>query len=387
VATSLPEFDLLWINEIMSSNTHTRVDNYGEYEPWIELYNGGATNINLAGGGYYLSPSCSNLTNWAVTSGWIITNKSPLLVWTDNEVGQTAAGFLHAGFVLNSSSGCVVLTKVSGVNTIIVDYVAYDRIGTDRSYGSYPDGAATNRIVFYCPTPSGANNPSWATPDVFINEWMSRNSSTIADPADGDFDDWFELYNAGDSVAYLNAFGISGGISSTNSFVIPAGVQIQPRGTLMVWADNETGQNSVSNVHVNFALNGNGDAIRLLAPDGSLVDSVTFGAQRKDVGEGRWPNGSENIYEMPISTPNASNRLLAVTSFMPAPGDTNRIMLKYNTRPGRQYRLYSTRYISDAQWTVEGLDMPASGETITTNIPVSGISTTKYFRIRQVDLP
>jgi len=353
-----------------------RADNYGEFEPWIELYNGGETNINLAGGGYYLSPSCSNLTNWAVTSGWTITNKSPLLVWADNEVGQTAAGFLHAGFVLNSSSGCVVLTRVSGVNTIIVDYVAYDRIGTDRSYGCYPDGTATNRIVFYYSTPSGANNPSWATPDVFINEWMSRNSSTIADPADGDFDDWFELYNAGDSVAYLNDFRVSGGISGTNSCVIPAGAQIQPRGTLMVWADNETGQNSVSNVHVNFALNGNGDAIRLLAPDGSLVDSVTFGAQIKDVGEGRWPNGSENIYEMPISTPNASNRLLEVTSFMPAPGDTNRLALKYNTRPGRQYRLYSTRYISSTQWTVEGLDMPASGETITTNIPVSGISTT-----------
>lgn len=30
---------------------------------------------------------------------------------------------------------------------------------------------------------------------ALINEWMAANSATLADPADGDFDDWFELYN------------------------------------------------------------------------------------------------------------------------------------------------------------------------------------------------
>jgi hypothetical protein len=44
-------------------------------------------------------------------------------------------------------------------------------------------------------TPGRANNNASAPVTVFINEWMASNRSTITDPSDGDFDDWFELYN------------------------------------------------------------------------------------------------------------------------------------------------------------------------------------------------
>ena len=51
------------------------------------------------------------------------------------------------------------------------------------------------RRQFAYPTPRATNNPAVPPVTVFINEWMAANTSFLADPADGDYDDWFELYN------------------------------------------------------------------------------------------------------------------------------------------------------------------------------------------------
>ena len=50
--------------------------------------------------------------------------------------------------------------------------------------------------MFYI-TPAATNNGTSAPLTVFINEWMADNTAILADPADGQFEDWFELYNPG----------------------------------------------------------------------------------------------------------------------------------------------------------------------------------------------
>jgi hypothetical protein len=52
----------LWINEIQAVNSHTIVDDFGEYDDWIELYNGSDSIINLAG--LYISDDPGNLRKW-----------------------------------------------------------------------------------------------------------------------------------------------------------------------------------------------------------------------------------------------------------------------------------------------------------------------------------
>ena len=49
-----------------------------------------------------------------------------------------------------------------------------------------------------------------------------------------------------------------------------------------------------------------GEAIGLFAPNGSLVDSVTFGAQMNDVSQGRWPDANSGLYFMVTPTPRAA---------------------------------------------------------------------------------
>src|SRR5207253_6048985 len=92
-------------------------------------------------------------------------------------------------------------------------------------------------------------------------------------------------------------------IPNNSHYKVPA------HGFLLVWADNETGQNSTNraDLHVNFKLDKTGEAIALFASDGSTIDAISFGAQTSDVSQGRYPDGSTGIYFMTTATPRTSN--------------------------------------------------------------------------------
>ena len=77
----------------------------------------------------------------------------------------------------------------------VVDYLTYTNLGPDRSYGDLPNGQPFARRRFFRVSPGAPNDEPEAV--LFINEWMAANvaSTRFADPADGQFDDWFEIYN------------------------------------------------------------------------------------------------------------------------------------------------------------------------------------------------
>ena len=159
------------------------------------------------------------------------------------------------------------------------------------------------------PTPAQTNNPAWMPAAVWINEWMANNTLTLADPSNGQFDDWFELYNAGVHPVDLTDYTLTDDLTAPAKFKIPAGKIIPPQGFLLVWADGETAANNPSNdvLHVNYKLSQGGEAIGLFAPDGTIVDSVGFGPQTNDVSQGRFPDGSANVVFLDQTTPGAAN--------------------------------------------------------------------------------
>ena len=378
VTTSLPVFDQLWINEIMPSNTATIKNNAGQYMPWAELYNS-SNNVNLFSSGYYLTDSYTNLTMWAFPAGWSVTNNGHLLVWCDAETNLTTSTNLHAGFMMNSSSGSVALVRVSGVSTIIVDYVNYSLIPQGESYGYAPDGAGGGRQVFYYPTPGGANNSAWGpVTSLYINEWMAKNTMTLADPADGDFDDWFELYNANTQAIDLTGFQLAGNLDTNNLNNVPDGTKIPGHGYLLVWANaanTVTGQD----LYVSFGLSKSGDTIALYAPDGTLVDSVVFGPQSDDISEGRWPDGASAVYKMPIPTPRTTNRLFTISSLGLG---SNGVVLGWNTRYGHQYSVMQSDSLTNPVWTnTFPADSEGTGDVFSTNISIS--VPLRYYRIQQ----
>jgi uncharacterized repeat protein (TIGR01451 family) len=150
---------------------------------------------------------------------------------------------------------------------------------------------------------------------VFINEWMAANTSVtgIADPADGHYEDWFELYNPGSNTVDLAGYFLTDTLTDKFKFQITSNMahSIPPRGYLLVWADDEVGQNLSNGVprldlHVNFTLAAAGEGIGLFAADGTQIDAITFSNQANNVSEGRSPDGSARIIPL-TSSPRAAN--------------------------------------------------------------------------------
>jgi hypothetical protein len=92
--------------------------------------------------------------------------------------------------------------------------------------------------------------------------------------------------------------------------VIPIGTTIPAQGYLLVWADNETRQNTgPGSLHAGFKLDQSGDNIVLLTPDGTVVDSVSFASQTSDISEGRFPDGSGKLRRLKKLLANSKARL------------------------------------------------------------------------------
>jgi len=146
---------------------------------------------------------------------------------------------------------------------------------------------------------------------------MAANTAALADPDDGNFDDWFELYNPTTNAVDIAGYFLTDSSSNKFQFHITTNMahMIPPQGYLLVWADNQTGQNVSGGVirpdlHVNFQLSKNGEAIGLYAADGTAIDYVTFGLQTNDVSQGRYPDGGASIYFMPGTiSPRAANHI------------------------------------------------------------------------------
>lgn len=304
---TLEAFPLVSVNEVLPSNQAGLRDNMGEHEPWIELHNAGLNAVNLAG--MFLSDDGSNLTKWQFPGGASIQAGQFFLIWADGEPGESADGSLHASFRVNSTNGIVILSRTQPGGAAAVDYLRYATSLPDMAFGSYPDGDPRSRRLLHTPTPAARNDPTIPTLQLFVNEWMASNGSTLRDPADGHFEDWFELHNAGPTMADLSGFYLTDSQSDPKRYALPPGTTIPPGGYRLIWADGEPSQNAPGrDIHVNFSLRAEGEEIALCTPDGQLVDLVVFGPQTVNVSQGRFPDGAEPPYvAFTLATPGGAN--------------------------------------------------------------------------------
>lgn len=313
-AATLPAFPSLWINEVAPGATTAWRDAHGEPEPWLEIYHAGSNTISLQG--LYLSANYSNLTQWAFPAGASIGPGQFLVVVCDGQPAQSTQQEWHTNFRLPPGSGGVALSRLYNGQPQVLDYVNYRQLPDDRTYGSYPDGQPLDRQVFLYPTPAAPNDPRYPPLVVLINEWMASNQRTLADPADGDYEDWFELYNPGSNAVDLAGCYLTDSATNWAKYRITTNGAhiIPPQGYLLVWADEETSQNTDAlgrprpDLHVNFKLAASGESIGLFGPDGARLDTVEFGPQTNDVSMGRYPDGGESVILMPGSaSPRAAN--------------------------------------------------------------------------------
>jgi hypothetical protein len=217
---------------------------------------------------------------------------------------------------------------------------------------------------------------------LFINEFMASNNSSsgIHDPH-GDYDDWIEIYNLGDTSVDMAGMYLTDDLTDPTKFHIPTGYSSQTtipaRGFLVFWADDETTQGPL---HTNFKLSGSGEEIGLYDTDGiTQIDAVVFGAQATNISYGRYPDAEENWRFFSTATPGAANN----NAYL---GEIDNVDLS------RQRGFYDTNFMLTLACTTSGTNIyyttdgrpPIAGEVNTpTSIrytsPIS-ISSTKCIR-------
>ncbi|MHC1774495.1 MAG: CotH kinase family protein [Lentimicrobium sp.] len=141
----------LYINEFMASNSSTITDDQGEYEDWIELYNGGSEPVWL--GDKYLTDNLGNPEKWALPD-ITLSAGSFLLVWAD---GQPEQGPLHANYKLDKDAEEIGLFDNEASGYALLDGLSYTAQSTDVSMGRITDGAAEWKL-FDVPTPGSTNS-------------------------------------------------------------------------------------------------------------------------------------------------------------------------------------------------------------------------------------
>ena len=313
VKQTLAVFPEVWINEVLPNNVTGPLDNAGEKEPFIELYNAGNGTIDLSA--LYLTDSYTDLTRWQFPIGTVIGAKQFLVIWADGQPEQTTNNSLHASFRLNATNTSVALTRRQGTPNApaVLDYLDYKQVSPGRSFGSSPDGEPRNRRSFFTVTAGSTNNAAFPKIAITINEFMAGNTNTLINASTGKYDDWFELHNGGTNEVDLTSYSLTSALTNATQFTIPTGYVVQPGGFLLVWADKNNKANSPTNtdLHINFKLSKSGSQIGLFAPDGQLVDSVTFGEQISNVSMGRYPDGEEGpVVAFELPTPSNPNLLL-----------------------------------------------------------------------------
>jgi len=124
----------------------------------------------------------------------------------------------------------------------------------------------------------------WTGGELLLSEVLARNDSVL-DDADGDSSDWIELYNPGPETVELAGWTLSDDPDDAG-WQLPEG-ELVGGGFLVVFASAKDTVDADGHLHTDFRLDGDGETLRLLPPDGVEADRLVFEDQVTDVSYGR----------------------------------------------------------------------------------------------------
>lgn len=138
------------INEFMSKNGNSIVDEDNEYNDWIELHNNHSDTISLKN--YSLSDNEDDPNKWQLPD-INISPKNTILIFASGK-NRIHSNELHTNFKISSKGENLYLFDSQ---EILIDYISAVNIGEDDSFGRLPDGS-NNLIHLESPSPGNSNN-------------------------------------------------------------------------------------------------------------------------------------------------------------------------------------------------------------------------------------
>ena len=291
------------INEIFARGTPT-AEGFDPASDWVELHNQGATTVDLSD--LSLSDEASFGRKFVFPRGTTIPANGFHVVFCQPGAPVSST---NTGFALRATGGALFLFNTSSSNTELIDAIRYGLQTRGYSIGRFPDGSGAWDLGLV--TPDSANKPApMGTISLLrINEWMT-------DPTSGK--DWFEVFNSGPLPVALGGLFLTDDLANkVQSPVRPLSfIGVGPDAFIKIIADGilEAGAD-----HVLFSLSKSGEQLGIFSPSGELIDGLGFGIQSTGVSQGRFPDGSPNLFSFPTTpTPAQNNRLAG-----PASGDAD----------------------------------------------------------------
>lgn len=341
---------------------------------WLELHNRTADSISL--GAWSVAQGLHQFVfdeQTVIAPGeYLVLCQDTLLFRTFHPGTGVAIGNTH--WELDNKSGKIALLDASGKLVHSVRHAdtrpwppLADGLGAtvelgQAQTGNLPTDWRESYVLLGSP---GA--PNSLPPDVsalFVNEIMASNSHTIADEQ-GEFDDWFELYNASEDTLNI------GGLCFTDDagqpckwqapLHFPEKTSLPPHGFMLLWADEQPEQGLL---HAGFKLSAGGEQVLLFQRAGAgylETEHLSFAAQQADISWGRYPDGSSETQWM-FPTPGASNALSSVDERLqptlklyPNPFSHSLYLEVGNLEKPYRFRLQNmlgqTVYQADNQWS------------------------------------
>ena len=263
----------LVVNEIVSSNKRSLVDEALGTPDWIELYNAGDEALDLSG--YGVSDNLRDLHKFVFPNGTTIEPGAYLTLFATtaaDDVSATASAYC-TNFGLSKSGDYLFITDAYYG---IVAQMEIPALYTDVSYVRVSGGTYGFSAV---PSPGAVNTGEvFMTLDgVFAAQNLDELSISEVLPTDsGGRYRWVELYNSGTSAISLENFCLSDDEADPLKWQIPSGT-VAPGSYLCVYLTG-LGSDATDGIHSSFRLSGEDSVLLLSDLQGKLIDRMSWQA-------------------------------------------------------------------------------------------------------------
>jgi len=276
------------INEILPSPLGS-----DEKEEWIEISNQNNFEVDLSG--WQISDKVGKTTTYNVPGGTKIPSQGFLVLDRPS-----------TKIILNNDGDSISLFQPDGK---LVETISYEKSPQDQSFARQdPNWSWTATLtpgkanIITRPEVEGkvggeeeladAEQNNLSTNQVypsgiFINEILP--SPTGPDEQE----EWIEIFNSNNSEADLSSWKIQDTTGKTKTYILPQGTKIPSQGFLLL-----------SRPETKITLNNDGDGLKLINPNGDIIDQVSYEKSPSGQSYNRTDSGwtwSENL------TPGAAN--------------------------------------------------------------------------------
>lgn len=262
----------LVVNEIVSSNKRSLVDEVLGTPDWIELYNAGTSEIDLSG--YGVSDNMRKLHKFVFPDGTILEAGEHLVLYaTTLDEGVNAGSALCTNFGLSKSGDYLFVTDAFYG---IVAQIEVPALYTDVSYARAADGTYGFCAV---PTPGAANSDSIFSTlsEVFAAQNLDQLTISEVMPSEDETGyRWVELHNNGNSALQLENYCLSDDESAPLKWQFPSGT-VSPGGYVCIYLSG-LGSKADDGIHASFKLSKEDTVLLLSDLQGTAIDRMEWQA-------------------------------------------------------------------------------------------------------------